>query len=131
MSKNSGRFETTTKTKIQTPKGNILKVTHYDIDEEPYDKYKVRPKCSICGENISCLCYNDDNSDDPLQSAINTFYREWACNNIHCICEYMKTHYTRKYEELATIFGDDESAIVESLLDEMSDYDDESIFCEI
>jgi len=131
MSRNSGRFETTTKIKISTPYGNILKVTHYDVDEEPHNEYKMRPKCSICGGNVNCVCYNDNNSDEPLQSAIDAFQKEWCCEKIHCICEFMKSTYTDMYEELKAKYGDDEWSIVESLRGEVIDSDDDGIFCEV
>ena len=133
MSNTSGQFETTTKVKINTPQGNILKVAHYEIDEEPYDEYKVRQKCSVCGESTICLCYNDNNSDDPLQSAIDSFSKEWCCDKVHCIYEYIKKNLLDKYEELRAAYNNDESAMVESLQDEIfvDDSDDNGIFCEI
>jgi hypothetical protein len=133
MTRNSGRFETTTKIKINTPHGSILKVVHYEIDEEPHDEYKVRQKCSICNGSTICLCYNDNNSDDPLQSAIDSLSRKWYCDKVHCICEYIKKNLPDKYEELRAAYNNNESAMVESLQDEIfvDDNDDDEIFCEI
>ena len=131
MSK-SGKFNTSIKSKILTVYGNILKVTYYrPLDEEvPHDEYKIRPKCSICGGDVGCVCYNDDNSDDPLKSAIEGLQQQWCCEKPHCICEFMKTIYTDKYEELVKMYGDDEYAICDALQDMMQE-DDMGIFCDV
>lgn len=126
----SGRFNTTTKVKISTQFGTILKVTHYNIDEDPYDEYRIRPKCSKCGGDVGCVCYNYNNSDDPEQSAIDGLQSRWVCDKIHCLYEYMKEYTPEKYNKMKAIYGDDEWSIVEALQDEMQE-DDNGIFCEV
>lgn len=130
---NSGKFNTSTKTKISTPHGNILKIIHYNSadEEQQHSEYKIKPKCSICGGNASCICYNDDNSDDPFQSAIDGLQKTWCCEKLHCICEFMKTIYSNRYEKLAKMYNDDEYAIYEALQEMMSEEDDYGIFCEV
>jgi len=68
-----GRFNTSTKNKLTTKYGKILKVTHYRQRDEEYPDtdYRIRPTCSICGGDVGCVCYNDDNSnDEPYDAAI-------------------------------------------------------------
>jgi hypothetical protein len=128
---NSGKFNTTIKTKISTPNGNILKITHYRQrdEEEPCDEYKILPKCSICGDGI-CVCYNDDNSDDPLKDATEGLLKQWYCEKSHCICEFMKTIDEDRYKELVKKYCGDECAICEALQEEIPENDD-GIFCEV
>lgn len=127
---NEGRFDTTTKTKLTTKYGNILKVINYESEGQEQIDYKIRPTCSICGGDVSCVCYNDDNSNEPFDAAINGLQQQWCCEKPHCICEFTKTIWTEKYEELVAKYGNDEHTICEVLREEMSE-DDDGIFCEI
>ena len=125
----TGRFNTITKNKIKTGYGIILKVTHYE-DGDIYEDYKIRPKCGICGGNVGCICFNDDNSNDPLETAIESLQKTWSCEKSHCICEYLKNYSPDKYKELVKIYGNDEGSIAEELSEEYID-GGEDIFCEV
>ena len=127
---NSGKFNTTTKIKISTLNGNVLKVTNYNVYEEPYEEYKIRPKCSICGGDVGCICYNYDNSDNPAEDATDGLLKRWCCEKAHCICEFLKDYNPEKYKELVKKYGDDEWSISEVLQEEFVD-NDENIFCEV
>lgn len=109
MSKEAGRFETSTKTKITTEHGTVLKVTVYNDEGYIEDNYKIKPKCSVCGEGIECLCY------DSLETAIDNLKREWVCCNANCIVKDTKKSNPNYYEELARKFGDD----IDSIADEI------------
>ena len=126
----SGKFDNTTKVKIETPYGNILKVTHYHIGEEPYDEYKVRPKCAICGGKALCMCFSDDNSDNPEQEAIDSLQRDFTCEKPHCICEIFKRIRPEEYAKLEMTFGNDIWSICEELQEKYYMEDDDGLFCE-
>lgn len=131
---NSGRFESKTKTKIETPFGNILKVTTYPVDEEPYTDYKIRKLCSICKMSTICMCFNNDNSNDPLEDAIKILNRhvELTCDNPKCICEFMKKNKPEIYEKLSKKYGkDDIWSICEELREKYYQEDDDGLFCEV
>ena len=128
----SGKFNTSTKNKLTTKYGKILKVTHYESDEAyPIMEYKIRPICSICGGDVGCVCYNNDNSDDePYDAAIKGLQQKWCCEKSHCICEFMKEYNSEKYKKLVKKYGNDEQSISDNLLEEFVD-SGEDIFCEV
>lgn len=123
----SGKFDTTTKTKIHTEHGTILKVTIYDADERNYiTEYRIKPKCDICGGDVGCVCFHEDNSDNPYRDAFEHLIKRWLCDKAHCICTFMKD--SSIYKKLEEKYGDDEWSIAEALQEEMQ-YDGEDIFC--
>jgi hypothetical protein len=126
---NTGKFYTTTKIKISTPNGNVLKVSHYNIDEEPWDEYKIRPKCSICGGDVGCVCYSENNVDDPLQKATDGLKQKWTCEKTHCVYKFLEQINSEEIKRLKLTYGEDEQAIVEELQDEYCE--EEEIFCEV
>ncbi len=123
----TGRFDTTTKTKLTTKYGKILKVTHFEYCIE-YAEYKIKPTCSICGGDVGCVCYNDDNSDAPFDSAIKGLQQEWCCEKSQCICDYVKKNNPKEYKKLTDKYGDDIWSISEVIQEEWGDYG-EDIFC--
>jgi hypothetical protein len=127
--KDTGRFETTTKDKIITENGKILKVVIYGY-EDPHEEYRIRPKCEFCGEDIGCVCYTYDNSNNPFKEAKKGLISNWCCDNIHCIYKYLKKYNREKYNELVSKYGDDEYAIVEELVLDFPE-DDDGLFCGI
>jgi len=128
---NSGRFNTTTKVKIETPYGVILKVTNYPVCEDSYEEYKIRPKCAICGEKALCMCFTYDNSDDPEQDAIDNLQRDFTCEKPNCICKSFKKIEPEVYVKLEKKYGDDIWSICEKLQEKYYTEDDDGIFCEI
>lgn len=132
--KNSGRFETTTKVKIPTPFGVVLKVTIYNIDEEPIEpiiEYRIRPKCAICGENAPCMCFSYDNFDNPEQESIDTLQKELTCEKSHCICETFKKMMPEEYTRLEKEHGGDVLSICEALQEKYYTEADDGLFCEV
>lgn len=131
MSRNSGRFETTTKVKVSTPNGNVLMVNHYPVDEEPFVDYRIRPKCSICGGNAPCMCFGYDNFDDPLEEATESLLKEFVCENPHCICKIYKKIKPEEYKKLKKKYGDDVWSICEKIAKRYFTEDDDGLFCEV
>ncbi len=127
--RNSGRFETTTKTKIDTKNGKILMVTHYS-DEKPYTDYRIRPRCEFCGGDVGCVCYNECEYDDPLTEAIDGLLRDWCCEKIDCLYKALEKYNPDKLVSLKLTYGDDKWSIVDAMMEEFPD-DDYSLFCEV
>lgn len=98
----SGRFKTTTKTRIRTKYGTILKETTYDVDPESYPdiEYKIRPVCYCCGNPIDCLCFNSDNCDDLYEDALFNLKRQWICGSVMCLIQYQKEIDFKHYDVL-------------------------------
>ena len=99
MRKTAGRFNTQTQTRISTEHGTILKVMMY-LDDGVLIDYRIRPKCSLCGGNVGCVCYNEDNSDAPFKEAFTSLMKEWICEKSVCIVNYVKTDDPEYYQDL-------------------------------
>ncbi len=130
MSINSGRFETSTKVKISTPNGNVLKVTHYPIDEEPFDDYRIRPKCEFCGGDVGCVCYSEGEYDNSLSEATDGLLRDWCCEKIDCLYKALEKYNPDKLTSLKLTYGDDKWSIVDAMMEDFPE-DDYGIFCEV
>ena len=122
----SGRFDTSTKTKIKTKYGTILKVTTYDSDPEsyPYTEYKIRLVCDICGKPIECFCFNSDNCDFPYEDALSNIQKCWLCEKDECLVKYEKENDPEHYRNLHTNYNGDKKAIAEAISDELGTLDE-------
>lgn len=116
MSK-TGRFETSTKTKIRTPHGTILKTVTYDGESRPFVEYNIRPICKYCKNPVGCVCFNVDNSDHPYEDAVSVLQGPWICVKIDCLLQYHKeddpeyyacveSNFSGNKKEMAIIFSD-------------------------
>jgi len=127
---NSGRFNTTTKVKLSTPNGSVLKVTNYLVDEEPFDDYRIRPKCEFCGGDVGCVCYSVHEYTDPLIEATEGLLKDWCCEKIDCLYKALEKYNPDKLKSLKLTYGDDKQSIVDALMEEFTD-DDTNLFCEV
>ena len=109
------QFETTTKVKIKTEWGTILKVTHYSPEFEPYNEYKINPKCMMCGRNIGCMCFDWDNSESPYQAAIEHLMSTWICNLEKCVFESAKSDDPEYFDDMYEIFKGDKRKLLQHL----------------
>lgn len=128
----SGRFETSTKTKIKTKYGTILKVTTYDGDPDSYPdiEYKIRPICDSCGKPIECFCFNSDNSVFPYEDALSNLQRCWLCGNDDCLIKYKKEDNPELYNHLQANYNGDKKAIADAIADGLSTLD-EGEYCNL
>lgn len=110
------RFDNTTKTKIVTEHGTVLKVDYYDADGEHYIDYKIRPRCSICGKVVDCVCYNEDNSDNPFNTALSSLKTKWTCDNSNCLVEFMEKHNPDLLSQIKKEHGNDPDEISYALI---------------
>jgi len=89
-------------------------------------QYKIRPKCSTCGDNVDCYCYSE------YKDAINGLFKsKWACNKVDCLYELHKDSQLF-IESLNKCNGDIKEAI-DDLLEKFCEMDcdgDEGL-CEI
>lgn len=115
----SGRFETTTKTRINTKYGTILKVTTYGEDPDAYPdvEYKIRPKCHYCEKLIECLCFNSNNCDFPYEYALSNLLRCWICDSNTCLIKYQKETDPEYYDTLHANYNGDKQLIADSISD--------------
>lgn len=118
MAKGAGRFETSTKTKISTEYGTVLKVTTYYDEGYVEEDYKIKPKCTVCGGGVECLCY------DSFETAIDNLKKEWVCCGNICIVEDIKKSNPDYYEELVKKFGDDIDSIADEIRENWPELDE-------
>lgn len=113
----SGRFETTTKTRIKTKYGTILKVITYDDDPDAYPdvEYKIRPICEYCGRAIECLCFNSENCDFPYEDALFNLQRCWICGSNTCLIKYQKESDPEYYSYLHANYNGNRMLIADHL----------------
>lgn len=127
MSK-TGRFETTTKTRIKTKFGTILKIIRYNEDSLPEIEYSIRPVCVYCEEPIGCICFNPDNSDDPFKDALSVLEGRWVCERVKCILRYHEESDPEFYETMKANYNGNEKALAEALSESMPELE-EGDFC--
>jgi len=114
----TGRFDTSIKTKIKTPHGTVLKISKYEEDcTSPDIEYKTRTKCSVCGAVMDCLCFNDDNATKPYDDVIECLNRVWICGNADCLIQYEKENDPERYDELVILTKGDTHAMAEIIAD--------------
>ena len=122
----TGRFESTTKTRIHTSDGTIIKTVRYPEDSEPFIEYNIRPICTICKEPIECLCFNLDNSDEPREDALNNLQYKWICSGVECRLKFMKEDDPEKYKEIEELCNGEAylmSNMISDLMPELEDGD--------
>jgi len=122
MSCETGRFETSTKTKIHTEHGTLLKIITYNSDGEdstPYTEYRIRTKCHICGKTMECICFNVCNSDNPFNDAMCNLERYWICGATDCLIANQKEEDMELYVYFAEQYNNDKEAIAECIADQL------------
>lgn len=124
----SGRFESSTKTRIHTPYGTIIKITTYPEDSEPFTEYNIRPICAICKEPIECLCFNFNNSDEPHKEALKQLQCEWVCTGVECRLKYMKGDDPEQYKIIKEVCEGDAYRMSNTISDLMPELE-EGEFC--
>jgi len=102
----SGRFDTITRTKIKTPYGTVLKVTRYEEDSNPDTEYKVRPICTYCKEPVDCYCFNDNDFENALESAIELLQCGMVCDTPKCVIKIEMVRNPKNLEMLKKIHHD-------------------------
>ena len=122
----SGRFESSTKTRIHTSGGTVIKIVRYPEDSEPFTEYNIRPICAICKEPIECLCFNFNNSDDPHTDAVRHLQMDWICTGVECRLKYMKEDDPEQYERIKEVCEGEPyrmSNMISDLMPELEDGD--------
>ena len=123
MSK-TGRFETSTKTRIKTKFGTILRTARYSEDSFPEIEYTIRPICNYCKESIGCVCFNPDNSENPYEDALSTLEGAWTCGKVKCVLAYQKENDPEYYEIMKANYNGDEEALAEAFSEIMPELED-------
>jgi len=126
----SGRFDTTTKTKIKTPHGTVLKVARYDYDFlQPDIEYKIRGVCRQCGKPTECFCYDESEFSNAFESAIEGLRFGFLCDNPQCVirCE-METN-PERVDELIDKYGEDINAICDAIYESWGEWDEAPMEC--
>lgn len=124
MSMTSGRFDTSTKTKIKTPYGTVLKVTRYEEDSNPDIEYKVRPKCIHCKKADECYCFNEGDYENALESATELLQFGMVCDTPLCVIKQGLDNNPDKTNELILKYGDDVYAIADELWEFWGEWDE-------
>lgn len=125
--RDTGRFETKTQTKIKTEHGTVLKITWYVLDAQ-IEEYRIRPMCHVCGGCVDCLCFNEDNCDDPFNEALDNLQKEWTCVKDTCVIEDWKARDPDYYQELIEKHGGNIKSIASDIRDDLSEID-QGAFC--
>ena len=117
----TGQFESTTKTKIKTEHGTVLKETTYEPGcSELYIEYKTAPRCSICGDRLDCMCFSS------LESATKSFKKG------DCWFKYELGNDPDYVKQLIEEHNGDVDAVKEHLVEVMCDSDvNEGSWCEL
>ena len=124
----TGRFETTTKTKIRTPNGTILKIVTYDGEFPPYIDYNIRPICEYCNKPAGCVCFNVDNSIKPYEDAVSVLKGLWICGNVDCILKHYKEDDPDYYSCIESNFNGDKKEMANMFFSLMPELE-EGEFC--
>lgn len=120
----TGPFDTTTKTKIKTPYGTVLKVTTYEIDNiHPSVEYRTKPKCVICGEVSDCMCYQEDN-DFTFEDAEGGLKIGLICGDPDCVIEYQRENDPVLFIELIKLHGTDPYELRDAIWESWGEWDD-------
>jgi hypothetical protein len=105
----SGRFDTSTKTKIKTEHGTILKVVVYEDDcTRPDIEYRIRGICDYCGDKLDCWCFTDEQFKDPLQEATDYLVRGFVCDKPECVIKFEEKNDPEQLKILQANYKDDE-----------------------
>lgn len=121
----TGPFDTTTKTKIKTKYGTVLKVTTYEVDcTHPDVEYKIKSTCKYCGEKLDCWCFTEDNFDDPLHEAIDYLTIAFACDRPKCVIEYERQNDPEQLKKLQANYKDDEYGLRDVIWESWGEWDD-------
>ena len=121
----TGRFDTTTTTKIKTKHGTVLKVATYEEDcTRPDIEYKIRGTCKYCGDKLECWCFTEDNFEDPLQEAIDCLSTGFICDKPRCVIESEKENDPEQLKILQANYEDDEYAIRDAIWETWGECED-------
>ena len=125
----SGRFDNTTKTKIKTPYGTVLKVTRYEEDSNPDTEYKARPVCTYCKEPVDCYCFNDSDYENALEEATELLQLGLVCDNPQCIIKQGLDNNPELTNQLIFNYGEDVWSISNAIQESWPDWDGGPDFC--
>lgn len=120
----TGRFDTSTKTKIKTPFGTVLKVIRYEEDSNPDVEYKARPICSYCKTPMDCYCYNDGDFEDALEKATELIQFGMVCDNPQCVIKMEKVRNPENLERLEGKYPDDEYGLRDAIQESWPECDE-------
>lgn len=128
----SGRFETSTKTKIKTEHGTVLKVVTYGEDcIHPSVEYRIRGICKYCGDKLDCWCFTDEYCKNPLQEAKDYLVGGFICDEPTCVIKSMKKNDPEKLKEFMKMYGEDEYAVRNAIQESWGEWDDGPELCGI
>lgn len=120
----TGPFDTSTKTKIKTPYGTILKVSRYEVGfGRPETEYKIHGKCSYCGADMGCWCFEEDNCDDPIQEATDCLRGGFVCESPTCVIACKMNDDPDFVAELRDKYSDDEDSIMDEIMESWGELD--------
>jgi hypothetical protein len=106
----------TTKTKIKTQHGTILKVTTYEYGEQPDIEYKVRTHCVRCGCDTGCLCFQESEGYS-IKDVIAYAPYELLCDKNECIIEFESQHDPELLKILQDKYKNDEIGLAQAIED--------------
>jgi len=117
------------KTKIKTPYGIILKVQKYSLKMHYLivTQYKIKPVCSICGDDIDCWCCST--YEEALKGLNET---HWCCEKRTCFYEKCKDD--PLFIEKLNINNGNVDKAIDDIIDDYSEIDfdnDDEGLCEI
>lgn len=127
-----GRFDTSTKTKIKTPYGTILKVSRYEEDcTEPDIEYKVRLVCTYCKELVDCYCFNDDDYElgNAFEEATELLQFGMVCDNPQCVIKRGLDNEPDATNALILKYGEDVYAIRDAIWESWGEWDEGPMEC--
>jgi len=128
----TGRFDTSTKTRIKTKHGTVLKVVTYKEDcTRPDIEYRIRGICKYCGDKLDCWCFTDEYFDDPLQEATDCLVGGFICDEPACVIKSEKENDPKKLKELMKRYGEEESAVRDAIQDSWGEWDEGPVECGI
>ena len=128
----TGRFDSSTKTKIKTEHGTILKVATYEEDcTGPTIEYKIRGICKYCGDKLDCWCFTDEYFEDPLQEAKDCLVGGFICDEPACVIKSEKKNDPEKLKEFMKMYGEDEYAVRDAIQESWGEWDEGPYECGI
>ena len=121
----SGRFDTSTKTKIRTKHGTILKVVTYEEDcTGPTIEYRIRGICKYCGDKLDCWCFTDEYFEDPLQEAKDSLVGGFICDEPACVIKSEKENDPEQLKILQANYKDDEYGLRDAIQESWGEWDE-------
>ncbi len=125
----AGRFDSTTKTKIKTQHGTLLKVTLYEEDCLPQVEYKIYGVCRQCGGPVGCFCYDESEFSDAFNHAILGMRFGFLCEKTECAIRSEMEINPERVEALIEKYGNDKCSIRDKIYELWSGWDEEPKEC--